>query len=126
MGMQVSSLSAGGGFLAAAKQEIHHEKRLRSISEEQKPDAGQTTLSLPGDQETRASDLRQTTAELEQISSAFNRRLKFETDQDSGDIRIKIIDNETDKVIRVLPPEELERLHTQIRETIGFLIDRMV
>jgi len=29
-------------------------------------------------------------------------------------------------VIKVLPPEELQRLHSRIRETMGFLFDRMV
>jgi flagellar protein FlaG len=47
-------------------------------------------------------------------------------DSDSRDIIIKVIDNETDKVIKELPPEELRRLHDRISETIGFLFDTMV
>jgi flagellar protein FlaG len=42
------------------------------------------------------------------------------------EIIIKVIDNETDKVIKVLPPEELQRLHSSIRDTIGVLFDKMV
>jgi flagellar protein FlaG len=80
----------------------------------------------PGSGNTKASDLQRTAADLEQVSIAFSRRLKFLIDQESGEILIKVIDNETDKVIKVLPPEELQRLHSRIRETIGFLIDRMV
>jgi flagellar protein FlaG len=72
------------------------------------------------------SDLKQVTAELEKISLAFDRRLKFVIDSDSRDIIIKVIDNETDKVIKELPPEELRRLHDRISETIGFLFDTMV
>jgi flagellar protein FlaG len=70
-------------------------------------------------------DLKQVTAELEQISLAFDRRLKFVVDQDSREIIIKVIDNETDKVIKELPPEELRRLHDRISETIGFLFDTL-
>jgi flagellar protein FlaG len=71
-------------------------------------------------------DLKRVTAELEQISLAFDRRLKFVIDNDSREIIIKVIDNETDKVIKELPPEELRRLHDRISETIGFLFDTMV
>jgi flagellar protein FlaG len=71
-------------------------------------------------------ELKQITAELEQITLAFDRRLKFVVDSDSREIIIKVIDNETDKVIKELPPEELRRLHDRISETIGFLFDTMV
>ncbi|MCL2070578.1 MAG: flagellar protein FlaG [Treponema sp.] len=82
--------------------------------------------NLPGNARPPAPDLKKTTSDLEHISLAFNRRLKFEIDQDSREITIKVIDNETDKVIKVLPPEELKRLHNNIRETMGSLFDRLV
>ena len=98
---------------------------------EQKVNAEQMEAALPalpgsGNSKAKAAALQQTTADLERISLAFNRRLKFVIDQESKEILIKVIDNETDKVIKVLPPEELQRLHSKIRETIGFLFDRMV
>jgi flagellar protein FlaG len=37
-----------------------------------------------------------------------------------------VIDPETDKVIKILPPEELQRLHSRIQETIGFFFDERV
>jgi len=39
---------------------------------------------------------------------------------------VKVIDGETDKVIKVLPPEELQRLHVRIREAIGLLFDEKI
>ncbi|MCL2472602.1 MAG: flagellar protein FlaG [Treponema sp.] len=83
-------------------------------------------MSLPGSGKSQTQDLKETTSELERISLAFNRRLKYVIDQESKEIRIKVIDNETDKVIKVLPPEELQRLHSRIRETLGFLFDRVI
>jgi flagellar protein FlaG len=47
-------------------------------------------------------------------------------DHQSHEVTVKVIDSETDKVIKVLPPEELQRLHDRIRETIGFLFDERV
>ena len=124
MGMQITSLSMGGGLAAVVPQEFQQEKKP-PLPVELKAAAEQEAAMLPGSQ-TRAPDLKQTTADLEHISLAFDRRLKFVIDQESREILIKVIDNETDKVIKVLPPEELQRLHSRIRETIGFLFDRMV
>ncbi|MDR1238647.1 MAG: flagellar protein FlaG [Treponema sp.] len=85
--------------------------------------------SLPGNREAAGKNpqiLRAVTLELEQISLAFNKRLKFVVDHESNEVTVKVIDSETDKVIKVLPPEELQRLHNKIKETIGFLFDERV
>ena len=124
MGMQITSLSMGSGVVT--QQELPVEKRLHPLPGEKNADTEKLETSLPVDRNPQAKDLRQTASDLEQISQAFNRRLKFEIDQESREIRIKVIDNETDKVIKVLPPEELQRLHGGIKESIGFLCDRMV
>jgi flagellar protein FlaG len=63
---------------------------------------------------------------FEQISLSFNRRLQFVVDHESNEITVKVIDKTTDKVIKVLPPEELQRLHSKIEETIGFFFDETV
>lgn len=120
MGMQVASIAMGSVITAAVPQE------KRAHIPGQPKTAEQIQNSLPGRERPRSAELQKTTADLEQISLAFNRRLKFEIDQESREVIIKVIDNETDKVIKVLPPEELQRLHSRLKETIGFLFDRMV
>ena len=123
MSMQIASLAMGNSVPPVAPIEVSQEKKLPM---EKKADADLLEAMLPGGMKSKAADLKQTTSDLEKISIAFNRRLKFVVDQESREILIKVIDNETDKVIKVLPPEELQRLHSRIRETIGFLFDRMV
>jgi flagellar protein FlaG len=71
-------------------------------------------------------EIAQTAAELEQISMAFDKKLKFVVDHQSHEVIVKVIDSATDKVIKILPPEELQRTHRRIRETIGFLFDEKV
>jgi flagellar protein FlaG len=61
--------------------------------------------------------------DLERISLAFNKKLRFQVDHKDHDLTVKVIDPETDKVIKELPPKELERLRDHIRETIGILFD---
>jgi flagellar protein FlaG len=60
------------------------------------------------------------------LQRAFSRRLQFVVDQSSRQVIVKVIDKETDKVIKELPPEELQRLHRNIKEAIGLLYDELV
>ena len=64
--------------------------------------------------------------DLERVGLIFNRRLQFVMNHDLDEIIVKVVDRETDKVIRVLPPEELQRMHSILEETIGFLFDTQV
>jgi flagellar protein FlaG len=75
------------------------------------------------DQNRKFQDI---TRDLEQISLSFNKKLQFVVDHQSNEITVKVIDRATDKVVKVLPPEELQRLHSRIEETIGFLFDEKV
>ena len=133
MGMQVNSFSAGGNPVIITTQADlppvpqSQEKRPPLPAEQKAAAEQEASLPLPGNNKAQVpSEFKQTASELERISLAFDRRLKFIIDQESREILIKVIDNETDKVIKVLPPEELQRLHSRIRETIGFLFDTMV
>jgi flagellar protein FlaG len=80
--------------------------------------------TLPGIQTPQ--ELSKTAAELEKITLAFSKKLKFVVDQKTQDVIVKVIDPETDKVIKELPPEELQRLHARIKEMIGLLFDEKV
>ena len=126
MGMQLASLSMGT-IPAITPQDYPKESRP-PLPGERTAAAEPIELSLPGSGKNQVLEqsLKQTAADLEHISNAFDRRLKFVIDHESKEITVKIIDNVTDKVIKVLPPEELQRLHSRIRESFGFLFDRMV
>jgi flagellar protein FlaG len=65
-------------------------------------------------------------AELQHVSSVFNRRLSFSYHEALGQVVVKVIDRQTDKVIKELPPEELQRVHLRIREAIGLLLDETI
>ncbi len=61
---------------------------------------------------------------LEGASAAFNRRLSFSLNEKLGEVVVKVIDTETDKVVREIPPVELQRVYERIREVIGLLFDK--
>ncbi|MFP4408924.1 MAG: flagellar protein FlaG, partial [Spirochaetaceae bacterium] len=70
-----------------------------------------------------SEQIQQYLRELQTISSALNRRLRFDYNEKLEQMVVKVIDANTDKVIKELPPEELQRVHIRIREAIGLLID---
>ena len=87
----------------------------------------QFVQSLPGnDRSASRQESFAAAADMERISLAFNKKLQFIVDHQSNEVIVKVIDVETDKVIKVLPPEELQRLHSKLKETIGFLFDQRV
>jgi flagellar protein FlaG len=47
-------------------------------------------------------------------------------DHHSNQVIVKVIDKNTDKVIKELPPEELQRMHNNVRDALGILFDERV
>jgi len=76
-------------------------------------------------QKVKPQIIHSTAADVQRIGLAFNRRLQFVVDHNSNQVIVKVIDKETDKVIKELPPEELQRLHRNLKEAIGLLFDEM-
>jgi len=62
--------------------------------------------------------------DMEKISETFNRRLSFSVNEKLGQVVVKVIDNDTDKVVREIPPIELQHVYERIREVIGLLFDK--
>jgi flagellar protein FlaG len=126
MGMTISSVVSGTSF--APQPELPKIQPIRSAAE-QKAAVDRFVASLPGNGEIldlKQLDIHRIAADIEQVSQTFNRKLQFIVDQRSQEVIVKVIDKNTDKVIKVLPPEELQRLHRKLRETIGLLFNERV
>jgi flagellar protein FlaG len=126
MGMTISSVVTGTSF--APQPELPKIQPVRNAAE-QKAAVDKFVASLPGNGEIldlKQLDIHRMAADIEQVSQTFNRKLQFIVDQQSQEVIVKVIDKNTDKVIKVLPPEELQRLHRKLKETIGLLFNERV
>ena len=114
--MPISSISSGVSFAQT--------RELPGI----KAGTAKQRAALPGEggNSKAPQEIRRITADITRISQAFNKKLDFIVDFQSNEVIVKVIDKSTDKVIKVLPPEELQRLHRKLRETIGFLFNEQV
>jgi flagellar protein FlaG len=116
-----------GNGINTVAYELPMDRPARSVQREQKSaDLKESDLVLFGSGKANSEEIVTAASDFQHISLAFNRKLRFVVDHESREILIKVIDSETDKVIKVLPPEELQRLHSRIRESLGFLFDEKV
>jgi uncharacterized FlaG/YvyC family protein len=60
---------------------------------------------------------------LKDAGDIFKRRLDFKIDEATNRIMVKVIDTETNKVVKEIPPEQIIRLAARIQEMIGLLVD---
>jgi flagellar protein FlaG len=60
---------------------------------------------------------------LRQVGNIFNIRLDFRVDDETNRIVVKVIDTQTDKVIKEIPPEQLIHLAAKIQDMVGLLVD---
>jgi flagellar protein FlaG len=97
-------------------------QRMPTLTEQaaaRPPQSVSSSANADMDLDTLVDDLRT-------VTSAFDRRLKFTVNRELNQVVVKVIDRRTDKVIKELPPKEIQRLHVRIREALGLLIDEEI
>jgi flagellar protein FlaG len=55
-----------------------------------------------------------------------NTRFQYVIKDEPNYFVVRIIDKDTDKIIREIPSKELQKLHESIQEAIGLLFDREI
>jgi flagellar protein FlaG len=63
---------------------------------------------------------------LVQAAGIFNKRLRYSINEELGLVVVKVIDADTDKVIKELPEEEMQRLMVRLKQAIGLLVDETI
>ena len=53
------------------------------------------------------------------------KRLSFSINKELDQVIVRIIDMKTDKVIKEIPPAELQRVYERIRENLGLFLDQL-
>jgi len=120
--MPISSIGSSASLIPLFE---HRGRETRTT--EQQVTLAQVEVSPSGNGEQTDPERRVTSRtgiESSDFELTYNRRLQFVLDHDSNEVIVKVIDNTTDEVVRVLPPEELQRLHRGLQE--GSLLSELV
>ena len=84
-------------------------------------------VEMPAEQKPASrQDIESQAKALEKTFLAFNRRVVLSVNDAINQVIIKVVDAETDKVIKEIPAEEIQHLIARIKETIGLLVDEKI
>jgi flagellar protein FlaG len=95
---------------------LAHEATRSGLSPAQAQAQAQALAAATEDLRALAGDLG--------VGTAPNRRLSFSMNSKLDEVVVKVIDTDTDKVVREIPPVELQHVYERIREVVGLLFDR--
>ncbi len=111
--MDVKPINLNGTEAVQKLSSITHQQTGETISR------NTSSAQILGD--NTSSESAQILKEVLQISDVLNRKVKFSVDTDSNRVIVRIVDKETNEVIRELPPEALVKLHKKMKEAMGIL-----
>ncbi|MCX7031972.1 MAG: flagellar protein FlaG [Spirochaetes bacterium] len=81
---------------------------------------------VQAEQELTRQEVERQARALEDTFQAFNHRIRLSVNEEINQIIIKVVDGKTDKVIKEIPAEEIQRMTAKIRQMIGFLVDEKI
>lgn len=64
--------------------------------------------------------------QIQNISNMFDRKLQFKVSKELNQVIVKVIDSNTDAVIREIPSAEIQKLQIRIKDTLGLLFDESI
>ncbi|GMO51729.1 MAG: hypothetical protein Ta2G_09440 [Termitinemataceae bacterium] len=120
---------AANGFKMPALQGSSARQYAAAASQKQKAAAKAAITRFESALPNGESEQQQRThvlAQLKKINSSLNRKLQFVLNHDSKQVTVNVIDANTQKVIKVLPPKELQRLNAKLMEKSGVLLDEKI
>lgn len=83
-----------------------------------------TPLELPEISDSSMEErLAKVTEQIRVAASIFSKKLDFILDKSSGRLVVRVLNADTEEIIRELPPQKLLELAARIREDLGVIFD---
>lgn len=93
------------------------DKRKEPVPEQQTEQVGRQATK-----EAR-EELESAVNQLNQTANAFHRSVRFNLSHESGQVQVSVVDTDSDKVIREIPPKEMLNMAKRIHDFIGVILD---
>ena len=76
------------------------------------------------------ANMAQTKADIQQLQQlsdqVMGRRLQFSVNKELNSVIIRVVDPSTNKVLKEIPSEDMQRIKINMRKTMGLLFDQMI
>ncbi len=93
------------------------------LSERSLPKPKDKNVSPEGKDYLSPEEARDVVLTVQQELEKLNVRLVFNLDEDTKEVVVKVVDPQTNEVIRQIPPEELLEIRKRLDEIMGILFD---
>ena len=103
---------------AAIKESTITTWNSKTVFKENRKDINAESLSL--------QEIAEATKVLNNTMDLFKRRLRFNVHEETNRIWVQVVDKDTGKVLKEIPPEKVLDMVAKFEEMIGLLIDEWV
>jgi len=83
-------------------------------------------LTLPSSAPVSRAEIQSSLEKMRSLTKIFSREITFDYDEQLDRIIVKVIDKDTDSVIKEIPPAEIRNMLIRIREAVGLVIDQLI
>ncbi len=90
----------------------------------QKPELKQGKLPGNNLSELENDKLLSATNSIREYMDSMGVKLEFEIHKESGTVQVKVLDPETEKIVREIPSDEILDLAESIEEMVGLFVNR--
>ena len=111
---EVNSSAAGGAVSKPAVQEVSPQEQMREQRESQETEA------------VSEADLGDAVQRINDHMQMIRRDLQFSMDDEHGQLVVKVVDRQTEEVVRQIPSEQALKLSTRLEELRGMLLEAEV
>jgi flagellar protein FlaG len=112
--MNIEALGATSNGPSRANEPAQQVERKRQESQQQAPSSPQEESKMQPEE---------LLSQIKSITQDGLYSVRFERDSGTEELIVKIVDSDTDEVIRQIPPEELINLSKQLKELSGNLVN---
>ena len=89
-----------------------------------KNDKSENANNESGKKERINVDLQKVVKEVKEFARTFTTKLSFAVDPGSKEALIFVTEKETGKIIRQIPPEDIQKMQARMNEIVGILYNR--
>jgi len=111
---------------AERRQQEHGETVERRHQAREQRQEHTATVSPKRDTNEERKALEQYLGDVKDRLVKNNVELKFTFHDDTGDLQVELINADNEKVVRKIPPDELIKLSSSLKEMAGAFLDRSV
>lgn len=87
----------------------------------------QLTISNPSDVvDSLTETYTKAKSNIREITHATGNKVKFNVNEELGQVVVKIVDSSTDKVVREIPSADMQEVRVTIKQTMGVFFDERV